>query len=122
MRTRKLAFLIAMLLVLGFSVAAFAQPRGDPPRDDVPTLGTTTELSTPTAPVREHQRDVMNDQACDRVADPTTTCTPDRDRDRVRTHDRDRAQDEDRECTPRAGNGWVEQSPKGAPHRHRSAN
>jgi hypothetical protein len=126
MRTKTVALLTAILLIFGISVAAFAQPRGDPPRDDVPTLGTTTELSTPTAPVRERQRvhdpDVMNDQARDRAGDCTTTCTPDQHRDRVRSQERDRAQDGDRACTPRADGGWVEHSQPRAPHRHRSAN
>lgn len=125
MRTKTVALLTAILLVFGISVAAFAQPRGDAPREDAPTMGTTTELSTPTAPVRERQRvhdpEVMNDQGRDRMGDCTTTCTPDQDRDRVRSQDRDRTQDEDRGCLPRAENGWVEHSQKGAPHRHRSA-
>lgn len=118
MRTRTIALLIATLLVLGMSVAAFAQPRGDPPRGDVSTLATTTEQCTPRAPVREHQPvhhpEVMNDRARDRVGDHTATCTPDR--------DRDRAHDQDRENTSRPVHGWVEHSGKGAPHRHHDTN
>jgi hypothetical protein len=124
MRTKTFALLIAILLVLGISVAALAQPRGDPPRDDVSTLDSTAERTTPSAPVRmrEHQPvhhpEVMNDQARDRMGDHPATCTPDQDRDRAQNRDGDRS----RESTPGPDHGCVGHSEKGEPHRHHSAN
>jgi hypothetical protein len=120
MRTKTFALLIAILLVLGISVAALADPRGDPPRDDASTPVMTTERTTPPAPVRmrEHQPvhhpEIMNDQAPHRGSHHTATCTP--------GQDRDRAQDQDRDCTSRSDHGRDGHPGKGESHRHHNPN
>jgi hypothetical protein len=124
MRTKTFALLIAILLVLGISVAALAQPRGDPPRNGASTPVTTTERTTPPAPVRtrEHQPvhhpELMNDQARHRVGDHAATCAPDQNGDR----DRAQHQDRNRDCTPRSDHGRVGHPEKGEAHRRHSAN